>query len=114
MYIVNELWVYIKTFLIHDIKIHGKHLKKDPYIEKYNSILKYMPKPKVPRTGPRIVFSSVHDEVRFIKYLYHLYHNKNSSLTIIEYQMIKPEYDEDYKTNDALIRQEYFYQYSDY
>ena len=82
MYIVNELWVYIKTFLIHDIKIHGKHLKNDPYIKKYNSILKYMPKPKVPRTGPRIVFSSVHDEVRFIKYLYNQFKAPSNILNI--------------------------------
>ena len=114
MFIVNELWVYIKTFLIHNIKIHGKHLKNDPYIEKYNSILKYIPKPKVPRTGPRIVFSSALNQSRFIKYLYHLFYNKNFSLTIIEYQMVHSYYDEDYKTNDALIRQEYFHQYSDY
>ena len=27
MFIVNEIWREIKSFLFHDIKIHGKHLK---------------------------------------------------------------------------------------
>ena len=29
MYIINELWILIKSFLIHNIKIHGTHLKND-------------------------------------------------------------------------------------
>ena len=39
-FIVEEIWREIKTYLFHNIKIHGKHLKDDVYIKKYNNLLK--------------------------------------------------------------------------
>ena len=29
MYIIEDIWREIKTYLFHNIKIHGKHLKND-------------------------------------------------------------------------------------
>ena len=40
MYIIDDCWNYIKTFLFHDIKIHGKHLKNDKHVKNYNNIVK--------------------------------------------------------------------------
>ena len=74
MYIINEIWEVIKEYLFHDIKKHGKHLKNDKYIHKYNYILKTLPKLYIPRTGPRIVYNSFKREFRLVKFLYHIYH----------------------------------------
>jgi hypothetical protein len=40
MYIINELWYVIKKYLIHNIKIQGKHLKEHKEIEVKNKCLK--------------------------------------------------------------------------
>ena len=41
MYIINELWYEIKSFMFHDIKKHGKHLKtNDLYVKNYNEVVK--------------------------------------------------------------------------
>ena len=31
MYIIEDIWREIKTYLFHNIKIHGKHLKNDKW-----------------------------------------------------------------------------------
>jgi hypothetical protein len=36
MYIPNDIWLIVTSFLFHNIKTQGKHLKKDPYIKLYN------------------------------------------------------------------------------
>jgi hypothetical protein len=40
MYIIDDCWGLIKSFLIHNIKIHGKHLVDCKYIKQYNGCLK--------------------------------------------------------------------------
>ena len=44
MFIVEELWSHIKSFFIHNINIHGKHLQNNPYVKKYNIIVNNLPK----------------------------------------------------------------------
>ena len=40
MYIIDDCWNYIKTFLFDNIKIHGKHLKNDKHVKNYNNVVK--------------------------------------------------------------------------
>ena len=72
MFIIEDIWKHIKSYMFHDIKIHGKHLKNDPYIIKYNDIMKNIPRPSIPLNGPRIVFSSHKKNIRYVKFLYHI------------------------------------------
>ena len=37
-WIIDEVWREIKTYLFHNIKIHGKHLKKNIYIQQFNKM----------------------------------------------------------------------------
>lgn len=39
-WIIEDIWREIKTYLFHNIKIHGKHLKKDIHIQHFNKTLK--------------------------------------------------------------------------
>jgi len=117
MYFPYELWLIIKDNLFHNIQKHGKHLKIKPDIKKFNMVVKSIPIKIVPRTGPRIVYSSVVGEPgrRYIKYCYwvqvHLKHiqiprdsyldeHENirffhpRSYQVIEYQMFPLDYDE--------------------
>ena len=120
MFLVEDIWLIIKSYLFHNINIHGKHLKNDPFIKKYNEIIKNLPKPSVPLNGPRIVYSSMTKKTRFIKFVYHFnfffkkYHPYDfylNSRTIMETQLLKDSYDESYLTYDSKFREEYFNQY---
>ena len=120
MFIVEEIWKHIKSYMFHNIKIHGKHLKNEPFIINYNNVMKNIPKPGIPFNGPRIVFSSHKKNLRYVKFLYHMnYFYKRGipifdpwkKITIIEYQLLNDNYDEDCLTYDSKIREEYFNQY---
>ncbi len=120
VHLIEDIWGIIKSYMFHNIKIHGKHLKNDPYIIKYNQVMKNIPKPNVPINGPRIIYSSMTKSTRFIKFIYHFnfffkkYHPYNfylNSRTIVETQILKQGYDAEYLTYDSLFREEYFNQY---
>ena len=70
MFIVDEIWREIKSFLFHDIKIHGKHLKNDKYVKKFNQVVKNLPVKYIPSAGPRIVYQSNTIVDRCAKFLY--------------------------------------------
>ena len=70
MWIVEDIWREIKTYLIHNIQIHGKHLKNDEYIKKYNKVVKEIPGKYMPACGPRIIFQSCTKQHRCAKFLY--------------------------------------------
>jgi len=70
MFIVDEIWREIKSFLFHDIKIHGKHLKNDKYVKKFNQVVKNLPVKYIPSAGPRIVYQSSTIVDRCAKFLY--------------------------------------------
>lgn len=122
MYIIRDIWIIIKHFLFHNIKIHGKHLKNDPFIKKYNSILQTIPKPMIPAYGPRIIYSSMIGAPgrRYIKYIYIVGHHLKfvsnigrrflkplRSNILTEYQLLPFDYDlrDQY---DAELRDNYF------
>tara|TARA_B100001173_G_C15615529_1_gene390733 strand:+ start:146 stop:490 length:345 start_codon:yes stop_codon:yes gene_type:complete len=109
MFIVEDVWKLIKEYLFHDIKKHGKHLKNDKNIHKYNSILKTLPKMYIPRTGPRIVYNSFFsNDFRIVKFLYHIYHKTwKRSKTIIEYANYKHFYCVGKDINHEIISYDY-------
>ena len=122
MYIIHDVWIIIKNFLFHNIKIHGKHLQNDPSIQKYNSIIKTIPKPMIPAYGPRIIYSSAKDSPgrRYIKYIYIVGHHLKfvsninrpflkplRSNILTEYQILPADYDLR-NQYDELLRKKYF------
>ena len=70
MYIIEDVWREIKSYLIHNIKKHGKHLKDDKYVKKYNEVMKQLPIKYIPASGPRIVYQSCKIIDRCAKFLY--------------------------------------------
>lgn len=72
MYIINELWYEIKSFMFHDIKKHGKHLKtNDLYVKNYNEVVKSVPTIVKPNNGPYVIYNSATKSIRVAKFLYH-------------------------------------------
>jgi hypothetical protein len=112
IYLPNELWNEIKLFMFHNIK-YGKHLKNDKYIKQYNKIMKKIPTPKIPRNGPRIIYSSkLREKIKTYKCFY-LIPIKKKYLRIIEIVKIPDDYYENknYIKYDKLISEEYYNQY---
>ncbi len=70
MYIIEDVWREIKSYLIHNIKKHGKHLKDDKYVKQYNEVIKQIPIKYIPASGPRIVYQSNTIIHRCAKFLY--------------------------------------------
>ena len=84
MHIPYDIRLIVKSFMFHNIKTQAKHLKNDPYIKLYNITLKLMPPLIIPRSGPRILYSSCTNtqgvlidnqrlstkNIRFVKFLY--------------------------------------------
>jgi hypothetical protein len=110
-YFPEEIWSEIKLFIFHNIK-YGKHLKDDKYIHQYNKILKNIPKPKIPRFGPRIIYRMKSKNLKTYRLLY-LLPIKNNFITIIETVKIPNDYHEgrNFIKYDKLITIEYYYQY---
>ena len=77
-YIVDEIWNHIKSYMIHNIRAHGKHLKiKNKNVCNYNQVVKSVPIIRAPRTGPRIIHSSAKNSFKTVKLLYHGIQLKN-------------------------------------
>ena len=72
MWFCKDIWYYIKLFMFHDIKKHGKHLKNDPYIKTYNNVVQTLPKfrPFDIGDGPYIIYTSKKKKDHFIKFVY--------------------------------------------
>jgi len=94
MYIINELWYEIKSFMFHDIKKHGKHFKTNNiYVKKYNEVVKSVPTIINPLFGPYVVYNSATKSIRVAKFLYHnvqmrLSRNRPLYNSIIEYVLL--------------------------
>ncbi len=113
-WIIDEIWSEIKTYLFHNIKIHGKHLKNDIHIQYFNKTLKDIPKLYVPRLGPRIIYNF--NKFKFAKFIYkipapsHITNKRNLYKLIIEYapidnknnKKIKELYMEDITTTNMV------------
>ena len=106
----DEIWNIIKDNMFHNIQKHGKHLKKDKHIIKYNDVLKTIPHPVIVSTGPRIIYTSSSKETRFVKFIYHIIH-KRIHKSLIEYIILPDNYPRYNKIYDIGLRNYYYYQY---
>ena len=84
MYIVDDVWCYIKHFIFHNIQ-YSKHLEDDKYVKNYNNVLETLPKYSDYMTQPKHVYNKTKN---IMKNMYHVVlPNNNSLLTLIEYQI---------------------------
>lgn len=112
MYFPDDIWREIQLFMFHNIKKHGKHLKNIKYNQNYNKVMKNIPPPYIPLTGPRIVYTNKHKHYRFVKFIYYCkFLDGRFHGSIIEYQLLPLDYDFDNKKNDSLIRSQYYSQF---
>lgn len=72
MFLPEDLWREIKSFIIHNIKIHGLHLKNDIYVKKFNKVLKCIPGKYKPNIGPIIVYGLPKENFRTVKFIYYV------------------------------------------
>jgi len=89
MYIIDDCWNYIKTFLFHDIKIHGKHLKNDKHVKNYNNVVKIFSFLIKKYNGPRIIYNSAKKGTRIVKFVYVLRHKRIRKLVIVYQKMFR-------------------------
>tara|TARA_A100001015_G_C14867325_1_gene662891 strand:+ start:112 stop:447 length:336 start_codon:yes stop_codon:yes gene_type:complete len=107
--IIPELIILIKYFIFHDIK-KGKHLFNNKYNNNYNKLINELPKPKVPRFGPRIIYTSKKNKFQFYRFLYHIFFKK-FNYSIIETNLIPSYYIDDPLKYDKEIRFKYYLTY---
>jgi hypothetical protein len=93
MYIIDDVWLYIKLFLFHNIKIHGKHLEDNKHIKKYNGIIKKFNMLLCESDTIKIVYGSALKQTRMVKLIYNLKY-KNINKLIIEFSVFR---EKDYK-----------------
>ena len=85
----EDLWKLIKSFLIHNINIHGKHLKNDKYTKVYNNIMAILPSPKILPVGPCIVYCSQFKKPPMVKFVYCMPVFRNGAYKlVIEYTSV--------------------------
>ena len=82
MYIINELWWKIKSYMFHDIKKHGKHLRTNNlYVKNYNKVIKSVPTIVKPSSGPYVIYTSPASYNKSIKIAKLLYYNVQMRLS---------------------------------
>lgn len=115
MYIPKDLWNIIKSYMFHNIKTQGKHLKDDIYVKLYNYCLKQMCPLIIPNLGPRIIYDGSNKNYRFIKFIYlrpmkyDIFTNTyKNNFKIVVTQLLKENYDENPKLVSKLIDDEYY------
>ena len=84
-WILPELWREIKTYLFHNIKTQGKHLKKDMRIKNYNKVVESIPRKCIPRHGPKIIYNSATKSFRVAKFCYKVRFAPDKYIFILEY-----------------------------
>ena len=83
VYIVDDIWNHIKTFLFHNIKTQGKHLKDDKNIVCYNNSVKIFNSLLKEVSNPKIIFQSVMKKSRNVKFIYEIKYKKIRLLIIV-------------------------------
>lgn len=111
-FIIEDVWREIKTYLFHNIKTHGKHLKNDKFIKKFNTIVTCIPRKYACKVGPTyfIYYSrSVNkgELFRFIKFLYKVPAPRFIKKKIPMYKLLIEIMENKDMTNEK-INEEYF------
>tara|TARA_Y100000389_G_C17185432_1_gene376133 strand:+ start:232 stop:618 length:387 start_codon:yes stop_codon:yes gene_type:complete len=110
-FIVADVWREIKTYLFHNIKIHGKHLKNDKFVKNFNNVVKLVPRKYSCKLGPRIIYfsrSGYNGELfRFVKFLYKIPAPRFLKKNIPMYKLVI-EIMENKDTTNEKINEEYF------
>jgi len=84
MYIIEDVWNYIKDYLFHSIR-YSKHLGNDVYIKRYNLIIKNLPIYNNDNVTPKFIYNELR---KLVKSVYHVnIPNKNSYITLLEYKL---------------------------
>ncbi len=86
MELPNDVWYIVKSFLFHNIKQHGMHLKDNNNIKIYNNSMKKINTSLYESNSVRIVLFEKRDQNKsyfFYRFCYHLIIN-NINKTIIE------------------------------
>ena len=94
----DEMIREISNCLFHNIKVHGKHLRNTPEVLIYNSVMTQIPTLLFPYVGPRIIYASRTKSLRYVKFVYVVYHKRVRRL-VIEYFLQKK-----IKQTDFLIQ----------
>ena len=95
----DEMIREISNCLFHNIKVHGKHLRNTPEVLNYNSVMTQIPTLLFPYVGPRIIYASRTKSLRYVKFVYVVYHKRIRRL-IIEYFLQKKITQTDFLIHD--------------
>ena len=87
VYIIDDVWDYIKTFLFHNIKTQGKHLKNDKNIICYNDSVKIFNSILKEVSNPKIIFQSVMKKSRNVRFIYEINYKNIRKLIIVQRAM---------------------------
>jgi len=98
----DEMIREISNCLFHNIKVHGKHLRNTPEVLNYNSVMTQIPTLLFPYVGPRIIYASRTKSLRYVKFVYVVYHKRVRRL-IIEYFLQKKNKQTDFLIHDDDI-----------
>jgi len=110
MELPDDIWYIVKSFLFHNIKQHGKHLKDDNNIKIYNNSMKKINTSLYESNSVRIVLFEKRDKNKsyfFYRFCYHLIIN-NINKTIIEIGMYNK--DDVNEEINSKISEEYYNQ----
>ena len=95
MFIIDEIWREIKSYLFHNIKIHGKHLKDCKINKNYNATMKEFSnnfKKTIHIGGPKILYKSKKRSFPCVKLFYGVprpsFYSKNTNIYSIVIETI--------------------------
>ena len=110
MELPNDVWYIVKSFLFHNIKQHGRHLKDNITNKIYNNAIKIFNTSLYASNSVRIVLFEKKDNKKtylLYRYCYHFI-IKNINKTIIETGMYNK--DDINEEINSKIREEYYNQ----
>lgn len=88
MFLPEELWREIKSFIFHDIKNHGRHLKNNREIKQFNKVTKSIPGKYEPNIGPIIVYGLPRRNFRTVRFIYYVPAPKSIERNSNKYKLI--------------------------
>ncbi len=88
MFFPEDMWREIKSFIFHDIKVHGRHLKNDREVKNFNKVAKSIPGKYQPNIGPIIVYGLPRRNFRTVKFIYYVPAPKSIERNSNKYKLI--------------------------